>query len=77
MVSLRDGLNYRCGGRDCHTSDIGHWFAMTIFYVVRFYLHCAQPTSGLAVLAPTGLRNVGNVWKSRTTEEISIAEGAP
>ena len=28
---------------DCHTSDIGHWFAMTTFVVVR----CNLPNSNL------------------------------
>ena len=33
---------------DCHTSDIGHWFAMTTFVVVRYN----SPNSPLARFGP-------------------------
>ena len=43
--SLKNATNMNISGweTDCHTSDIGHWFAMTVLLFVQFYFSETDP----------------------------------
>ena len=43
--SLKNATNLNISGweTDCHTSDIGHWFAMTVLLFVQFYFSETDP----------------------------------
>ena len=77
------------GNTDCHTSDVGHWFAMTktdfvyslksrpvgrLFDIYRFNLRISSPTKGIVRNSPARREQIWGVYFFCSSSSLRLVE---